>query len=81
MEFSFPFHGAFPLSCWATVNLFPQSRRIAFLGDYVPRRCGIATFTHNLCEAVTAQATDAKCIVIAVNDRLEGYDYPPEVRV
>jgi glycosyltransferase involved in cell wall biosynthesis len=62
------------------VNLFPQSRRIAFLGDYVPRRCGIATFTHNLCEAVTAQATDAKCIVIAVNDRLEGYDYPPEVR-
>jgi glycosyltransferase involved in cell wall biosynthesis len=62
------------------VNLFPQSRRIAFLGDYVPRRCGIATFTHNLCEAVAGQAPDAKCIVIAVNDRLEGYDYPPEVR-
>jgi len=62
------------------VNLFPHSRRIAFLGDYVPRRCGIATFTHNLCEAVAGQATDAKCIVIAVNDREEGYDYPPEVR-
>ncbi len=62
------------------MNLFPQSRRIAFLGDYVPRRCGIATFTHHLCEAVTGQAADSKCIVIAVNDRLEGYDYPPEVR-
>jgi glycosyltransferase involved in cell wall biosynthesis len=62
------------------MNLFPQSRRIAFLGDYVPRRCGIATFTHNLCEAVAGQAPDAKCIVIAVNDRPEGYDYPPEVR-
>jgi hypothetical protein len=62
------------------VNLFPHSRRIAFLGDYVPRRCGIATFTHHLCEAVAGQAPDAKCIVIAVNDRPDGYDYPAEVR-
>jgi glycosyltransferase involved in cell wall biosynthesis len=62
------------------VNLFPQSRRIAFLGDYVPRRCGIATFTHQLCEAVAGQEPDAKCIVVAVNDRPEGYDYPPRVR-
>ncbi|MCU0749203.1 MAG: glycosyltransferase family 4 protein [Akkermansiaceae bacterium] len=62
------------------MNLFPQPRRIAFLGDYVPRRCGIATFTHHLCEAVRARADDANCIVIAVNDRPEAYDYPPEVR-
>jgi glycosyltransferase involved in cell wall biosynthesis len=62
------------------VSLFPSSRRIAFLGDYVPRRCGIATFTHNLCEAVSGEAMDAKCIVIAMNDRVEGYDYPDEVR-
>ncbi|MFT5392011.1 MAG: hypothetical protein ACI8PT_002207, partial [Gammaproteobacteria bacterium] len=27
-------------------------KRIAFLGDYTPRMCGIATFTHDLCEAV-----------------------------
>ena len=62
------------------MNLFPQSRRIAFLGDFVPRRCGIATFTHHLCEAVAAQEPDAKCIVVAVNDRPEGYDYPRRVR-
>ena len=30
--------------------------RIAFLGDYLPRLCGIATFTHDLCEAVAAAA-------------------------
>jgi glycosyltransferase involved in cell wall biosynthesis len=77
---SFAFLAGFPLRNWISVNLFPQSRRIAFLGDYVPRRCGIATFTHNLCEAVAGQAPDAKCIVIAVTDRPEGYDYPPEVR-
>lgn len=62
------------------MNLFPQSRRIAFLGDYVPRRCGIATFTHHLCEAVAAQEADAKCIVVAVNDHPDGYDYPRRVR-
>jgi len=62
------------------VNLFPQSRRIAFLGNHVPRRCGIATFTHHLCEAVAGQEPDAKCIVVAVNDRPEGYDYPQRVR-
>ncbi len=62
------------------MNLFPQPRHVAFLGDYVPRRCGIATFTHHLCEAVRAKADDANCIVIAVNDRPEAYDYPPEVR-
>ncbi len=63
------------------VDLSPLSRRIAFLGDYVPRRCGIATFTHNLCEAVGQQVPHAQCMVVAVNDRSEGYDYPPEVRV
>lgn len=59
-------------------GLLPQ--QIAFLGGYIPRRCGIATFTHDVCEAVAAAAPDAQCIVGAVNDRLEGYRYPPRVR-
>jgi glycosyltransferase involved in cell wall biosynthesis len=54
--------------------------RIAFLGDYLPRRCGIATFTHDLCEAVAQAAPTSNCIVAAVNDRAEGYDYPPRVQ-
>jgi len=54
--------------------------RMAFLGDYVPRLCGIATFTRDLCEAVSAAAPGAECYVGAVNDRAEGYEYPPRVR-
>lgn len=66
---------------FAIVNLsLPSSRRIAFLGDYVPRRCGIATFTHSLCEAVAHQEGQSECLVVAVTDRPEGYDYPPRVK-
>ena len=54
--------------------------RIAFLGDYLPRLCGIATFTRDLCESIAAAAPEAQCYVGAVNDRPEGYDYPPRVR-
>jgi glycosyltransferase involved in cell wall biosynthesis len=53
---------------------------IAFLGGYEPRLCGIATFTHDLCEAVSTAAPSAQCITGAVNDRPEGYRYPPRVR-
>jgi glycosyltransferase involved in cell wall biosynthesis len=54
--------------------------RIAFLGDYSPRLCGIATFTHDLCEAVSGCNPEADCYVGAVNDRPEGYKYSPRVR-
>ena len=54
--------------------------RIAFLGDYLPRLCGIATFTHDLCEAVATAAPGSQCYVGAVNDRIEGYAYPSRVR-
>ena len=57
-----------------------NTKHIAFLGDYVPRRCGIATFTAGICEAIAAEFPEADCIVGSVNDRPEGYDYPPEVR-
>lgn len=58
----------------------PDPGRIAFLGDHLPRLCGIATFTHDLCEAVASAAPKSECYVGAVNDRPEGYDYPPRVR-
>ena len=54
--------------------------RIAFLGGYEPRRCGIATFTTDLCEAVAAAAPGAECFAGAMNDRAEGYRYPLRVR-
>ncbi len=55
-------------------------KKIAFLADYVPRQCGIATFAHDVRTAVAAQYPGTECVVLAVNDRPEGYDYPPEVR-
>jgi len=55
-------------------------KNIAFLGDYVPRQCGIATYTSDICEAVAAQFPQCQCVVGAVNDRPEGYDYPARVR-
>ncbi len=58
----------------------PNTKNIAFLGDYVPRRCGIATFTADICEAVAAEFPQTQCIVGSVNDRPEGYDYPERVR-
>lgn len=57
-----------------------NTKHIAFLGDYVPRRCGIATFTADICEAIAAEFPQAQCIVGSVNDRPEGYDYSERVR-
>jgi glycosyltransferase involved in cell wall biosynthesis len=57
-----------------------RTTHLAFLGDYVPRRCGIATFTADICEAIAAEFPKTKCIVGSVNDRAEGYDYPGRVR-
>lgn len=55
-------------------------KRIGFVGGFVPRQCGIATFTHDLCEAVAAAAPGSQCFALAVNDRAGGYLYPPRVR-
>src|SRR6187551_3433490 len=54
--------------------------KVAFLGDYLPRKCGIATFTTDLRCAVAAEFPSIQCPVVPVNDIEEGYDYPPEVR-
>ncbi len=58
---------------------YSNLKKIAFVGDYLPRKCGIATFTHDLRTAVAHRAT-AECIVVPVDDIEGGYDYPPEVR-
>ena len=54
--------------------------RIAFIGNYLPRQCGIATFTTDLCEAIAAECSNTTCIALPVNDTEAGYDYPPRVR-
>ncbi len=54
--------------------------RVAVVGNYLPRQCGIATFTTHLCEAMAAQRGDEICFAVPVNDRPAGYAYPPRVR-
>src|SRR6266540_486336 len=60
-------------------NQSPISR-IAFIGNYLPRQCGIATFTTDLCEAIAAEHSDTTCIAVPVNDIEGGYAYPARVR-
>ncbi len=55
-------------------------RSIAFFANYVPRQCGIATYTKDIRNAVAALEPGMDCPVIAVTDRPGEYDYPPEVR-
>jgi glycosyltransferase involved in cell wall biosynthesis len=55
-------------------------RKVAFLGDYLPRKCGIATFTTDLRCAMASEFPALQCLVVPVNDLVRGYDYPPEVR-
>ncbi len=55
-------------------------RKLAFLADYPPRQCGIATFTRDLRDAVAAAHPHWHCPVLAVSDQPSAYAYPPEVR-
>ena len=55
-------------------------KRIAFIGNYLPRQCGIATFTTDLCEAIATEYASTTCIALPVNDIEAGYDYPARVR-
>ena len=56
-----------------------EIRKIAFLGDYLPRKCGIATFTSDVLSAVAAEHPHTECFAVPVNDISKGYSYPKEV--
>jgi glycosyltransferase involved in cell wall biosynthesis len=55
-------------------------RRVALLGNHLPRQCGIATFTTDLSEAIGLVGPDLDCFVVAMNDGPHKYDYPGRVR-
>ena len=54
-------------------------KRVAFIGNYMPRQCGIATFTTDLSEAVATQYPGIGNLAVAINDTKEGYAYPDRV--
>ena len=51
--------------------------RIAFLGNHLPRQCGIATFTTDLNDAIGTAFPRLDRIVMAMNDAGHRYTYPP----
>jgi hypothetical protein len=76
----------------ATRNAVPQNdmsatsrTSVALIGSYVPRRCGIATFTHHLASAIAERIYDQplesteRVRIVAVNDQDDLYNYGPEV--
>lgn len=54
--------------------------RLAFIGNSLPRRCGIATFTNDLQQAIATGNPDVETAIVAMTDGGQAYDYPPVVR-
>src|ERR1035441_5806282 len=59
----------------------PLPTRIAFVGNYLPRECGIATFTTDLCTALATEYGEGRLFAIPVNDPESSYQYPEQVRL
>jgi glycosyltransferase involved in cell wall biosynthesis len=57
-----------------------ELQRVAFVGNHLPRRCGIATFTHDLHRAVSMARPELETGVVAMTNQGCTYDYPPAVR-
>lgn len=52
---------------------------LALVGSYIPRQCGIGTFTKDLRDALDGAGAQ-RTMVLAMDDTPEGYAYPDEVR-
>jgi len=67
----------------SSLQLAPRPQRpirIAVIGNHLPRQCGIATFTTDLCNAIAAEYGAAQLSVVAINDGQSSYLYPERVR-
>src|SRR6476660_5631364 len=53
--------------------------RLAFIGNSLPRRCGIATFTTDLQQAIASSRAEIETSIVAMTDHHHVYDYPPAV--
>src|SRR4029434_10999164 len=57
-----------------------QLSRLAFIGNSLPRRCGIATFTTDLQQATSTSRAGMETCIVAMTDHGHAYDYPSVVR-
>jgi len=70
-----------PTTAASKSSSLPLPTRIAFVGNYLPRQCGIATFTTDLCTAIGMEYGAGRLFAIPVNDPGSSYDYPEQVRL
>lgn len=56
-----------------------QIKRVAFIGNSLPRRCGIATFTTDLQRAVSLSSASPETAIVAMTDHGHAYEYPATV--
>lgn len=68
------------IESWVAPAAKSRVARIAMIGNFLPRRCGIATFTTDIHAAFAARYPDVAVDVWAMNDREEGYDFPEAVK-
>jgi len=54
-------------------------RRIAVIGNSLPRRCGIATFTTDLQQSISTSRPTVETCIVAMTDHGQAYDYPKAV--
>ena len=76
-------HKIFGADSTSSLQLAPRPQRpvrIAVIGNHLPRQCGIATFTTDLCDAIAAEYGASQLSVVAVNDGHSSYLYPERVR-
>ena len=76
-------HKMFGSNSVSSLQLAPRPQRavrIAVIGNHLPRQCGIATFTTDLCNAIAAEYGAAQLSVVAINDGHSTYSYPARVR-
>ncbi len=66
---------------WPPTSLNGRSAHIAFIGNSLPRRCGIATFTTDLQLAVDAMSEVGRTSIVAMSDAGQCYDYPSSVAI
>ena len=68
------------LPLWPTHPRPLLPSRVAIIGNYLPRKCGIATFTTDLCDAIHDEYEATELLALPVNDTEEGYGYPDRIR-
>lgn len=71
--------GVVDLADYPPIIIPQRVRRIALIGNYAPRLCGIATFTADLHAAFADRYPGVVVDIYAMTDIVGGYDYPAQV--